>query len=238
VLDAVIEDANTLKGRVGAADAIRLEQHLDGIRELEQRLALLEEDPPDLEACAMPDAPASDYPDVDGRPQVSARSRAMVDLLAMALACDQTRVFGHWFSDPVSDVLYEGASAGHHSLTHNETGDQPEVDAITGVIIEEFAYLVEKLASIPEADGTLLDNCAILCTSEVSLGQTHSVDDMPMVIAGAACGALKTGVHYRSYTQENASKVMLTLVRAMDIPATSFGEGAGAVTDGLGDIEA
>jgi hypothetical protein len=237
VLDAVMEDTNALKGRVGAADAIRLEQHLEGIRELEQRLALLQQDPPDLDACVMPDEPLPDYPDIDGRPQVSARSRAMVDLLAMALACDQTRVFAHWFSDPVSDTLYEGATAGHHSLTHNETGDQPEVNDITVQIMEELAYLVEKLASIPEADGTLLDNCAILATSEVSLGQTHSVDDMPIVLAGSACGGLKPGVHYRSYTQENASAVMLSLVRAMDIPATSFGADEGEVTDGLGAIE-
>jgi hypothetical protein len=161
----------------------------------------------------------------------------MVDLLAMALACDQTRVVAHWFSDPIGNVLYDGATEGHHSTTHNETGDQPQVNSITTQILDEFAYMVEKLASIPEADGTLLDNCAILATSEVSLGQTHSIDDIPIVIAGSACGSLRTGVHLRSYNQENTSKVMLSLVRAMDIPAASFGEGDGEATDGLGDIE-
>ncbi len=238
VLDAVMEDANALKGRVGAADAIRLEQHLDGIRELEQRLALLQEAPPNLAACVMPDEPLPDYPDIDGRPQISARSRAMVDLLAMALACDQTRVFGHFIDDPVSNVLFDGASDGHHTLTHNETGLQPEVNDITLQIMDEFAYLVEKLASIPEEGGTLLDNCVILGCSEVSLGQTHSLDDMPIVLAGGACGALKTNLHFRSAYQENTSAVMLSLVRAMDIPATSFGADEGEATEGLSDIEA
>lgn len=238
VLDAVMEDVAALQGKVGAVDAARLEQHLDGIRELEQRLALLQADPPNLESCSMPDAPLTEYADVEGRPQLSARNRAMCDLLAMAFACDQTRVFGHWFSDPVSDVLFDGASAGHHSLTHNESGDQPEVHAITVQVMEEFAYLVEKLASIPESDGTLLDNCVILATSEVSEGQLHAVDDVPIVIAGSGCGALKTGYHYRSYTQENVSEVMLSIVRAMDIPAASFGEDDGEATDGLSDIEA
>ena len=223
--------------RSGAADATRLEQHMDGIRELETRLARLQEDPPDLEACEQPDAPADDYPDLDGRPDVQGRSRAMCDLLTMALACDQTRVFGHWFSDPVSDVLYDVATDGHHSLTHNEGGDQPQVDAITTEIIGEFAYLLEKLASVPEGDATLLDSCVVLATSEVSEGQTHSVDDMPIVLAGGGCGALRTNYHYRSYTQENASHVMLSVVRAMEINAASFGEGDGMVEDGLSEIE-
>ncbi len=238
VLDVVLADVNTLKGRVGAADAIRLEQHLDGVRELEQRLARLQEDPPNLASCSMPDEPLPDYPDIDGRPQIGARSRAMCDLLAMALACDQTRVFGHWVSDPVSNVLFDGASAGHHDLTHNESGDQPEVNDITLQVMEEFAYLVAKLDSIPEAEGTLLDNCVVLATSEVSEGRLHAVDDMPIVLAGGGCGALRTGYHYRSYTQENVSKVMLSIVRAMDIPDTSYGEGDGRVTDGLSEIEA
>jgi len=238
VLDAVMGDVARLQARVGAADRVRLEQHLDGIRELEQRLARLQEDPPDLESCSLPESPLPDYPDLDGRPQVSARSRAMCDLLAMALACDQTRVFGHWFSDPVSDILYDGASEGHHALTHNEGGDQPEVNDITTQIMEEFAYLVAKLDSIPEGDGSLLDNCVVLATSEVSEGRTHSVEDMPVVLAGGACGRLRTDYHYRSYTAENVSKVMLSVVRAMDIDAATYGEGDGEVDDSLTDIEA
>lgn len=238
VLDAVMGDVARLQARVGAEDRVRLEQHLDGIRELEQRLARLQEDPPDLESCSLPESPLPDYPDLDGRPQVSARSRAMCDLLAMALACDQTRVFGHWFSDPVSDILYDGASEGHHALTHNEGGDQPEVNDITAQIMEEFAYLVAKLDSIPEGDGSLLDNCVVLATSEVSEGRTHSVEDMPVVLAGGACGRLRTDYHYRSYTAENVSKVMLSVVRAMDIDAATYGEGDGEVDDSLTDIEA
>ncbi|MCK6518447.1 DUF1552 domain-containing protein, partial [Myxococcota bacterium] len=94
-LDAVMGDIATLNARVGSEDKLRLEQHLDGVRPLETRLARLEEDPPSLESCARPATPEASYPDLDGRPQVSARNRVMADMLAMALACDQTRVFGH-----------------------------------------------------------------------------------------------------------------------------------------------
>jgi len=150
VLDAVMNDLSTLESQVGAEDKARLEQHMTGVRELEQRLARLEEDPPNLEACERPAEPEASYPDIEGRPQVSARNRAFCDMLAMALACDQTRVFGHYFSDPVSDVLYTGATAGHHDLTHNESGDQPEVNAITIAIMEEFNYLLEASTRCPK----------------------------------------------------------------------------------------
>jgi hypothetical protein len=238
VLDAVLDDATALQARVGAEDRERLEQHLEGIRELEARLEKLQEDPPEMESCAAPDAPESSYPDVDGRPQASARSRAMCDLLAMALACDQTRVFAHFFSDPVSDILYEGATAGHHQLTHDEAEPQPEVDAITTMMMGEYAYLVERLQSIPEAEGTLLDNCVIMGTTEVSAGQTHSLDDMPILLAGSACGALQQGIHHRSYTGENVTRVLVSVLRAMDIPAESFGAGEAKASDGVSEIEA
>lgn len=238
VLDAVGDDVNALKKRLGTTDRQRLDQHLEGIRELEQRLAQLEEDPPNLEACERPAAPEADYPDEDGRPQYSARSRAMVDLLTMTLACDLTRVFGHYIDDPVGDVLFPGRTAGHHSLTHDEPTPQDQVNAIVVACMEEFAYLVEKLDSVVEADGTLLDNCAVLATSEVSEGRTHSIDDMPMLIAGRACGALLPGIHYRSYTQDNATSVLVTLARAMDIPMASFGVDEAYCDDSLSAIEA
>jgi len=237
-LDAVMDQITDLQARLGAADRARLDQHLEGVRELEQRLATLEEDPPNLESCARPQSPSGDYGDVDGRAQIPARSRIMADMMAMTLACDQTRVFGFYLTDPLTNVLFSEASAGHHDLTHDESGDQPEVNQITLECVTEFAYLLEALDAVPEGDGTLLDNCAILGTSEVSEGQTHSIEHMPIVIAGGGCGALRAGLHYRSDTLENSNKVMLSLVRAMDITASSFGEGEGYTDVGLGDIEA
>jgi len=238
VLDAVMGDIDRINARVGAADKIRLEQHLTGVRELELRLARLQEDPPNLEACSRPAIPAADFPDVDGRHPIRDIHRAMTDLLVMAVACDQTRVFSHWFSDPLNNKLFPDATMGHHSLTHDEPGEQPEVNMVTKFIVGEFAYMVEQLASIPEGDETLLDHMVLLGTSEHGLGQTHSFDEMPILLAGNACGALRQGVHYRSFTGENASHALLSVIRAMDISAPSFGVGDGEVSDGLSAIEA
>lgn len=238
VLDAVTDDAARLQGRLGAADRARLDQHLDGVRELEKRIQKLSENAPALPACALPAPPAGAYPDVDGRPPLSAISRAMSDLVVMALACDQTRVFSDWFSTPVNDLLYPGATAGHHQLTHDEPDPQPQVESILVYTIAELAYLLSALAAVPEGDATLLDHTAILATTDVSYGRTHAIDEYPILLAGAAGGALKTGVHYRSLSEENTSKVLLTLARALGLEVDSYGVGPGLVTSGVSAIEA
>lgn len=237
VLDAVLDDISGLRSQVSAADSQRLEQHFEGVRALELRLARLQEDPPELAACSRPEAPAADYPDQDGRQQISAVSRAMVDIHAMALACDQTRVFSHWLTDPVGNELFPGATDGHHNLTHDEGGDQPQCNAITIACIEEYAYLVQALQAVPEGDGTLLDNCAVLATSEVSMARTHSLEETPLIIAGSACGALRTGQHIRSYSRDNTSNAMLSVVRAMGILAPGFGDGVGYADQGVSELE-
>ena len=237
VLDAVMGDIRTLQNKVGTEDKERLERHFDGIRDLETRLARLEEDPPSLESCSRAEAPLESYPDIDGRPQLAARSRAFADLLAMSLACDQTRVFGFTFGYPVRNTLFPDASDGHHTLTHNEGGVQEQVHNITVQIITEYSYLLQALDAIPEGEGTLLDNCCVVATSDVSEGKTHSLDDIPLVIAGGACGALKTGVHYRSYSQENINKASLSILRGMGLTIESLGVDESRTTDGLSAIE-
>ncbi len=236
VLDAVLDDARSLNGQLGTADRVRLEQHFEGIRALELRLARLEEDPPNFAACAVPGQPENEYPDIDGRPQLQAKSRAMCDIMALSLACDQTRVFSHAFTPWLTNSLFPDALDGHHKLTHEEPGAQPQVQAIVLQIMHEYAYLLETLKQIPEGDGTLLDNCAILALSEHSLGRTHSLEDMPIVIAGSAGGVLKQGIHHRSLG-ENATKLLLSLIRSMGINQADLGLEDAYASDGLGAIE-
>jgi len=237
VLDAVNTDITRLKNRVGANDKIRLEQHFEGVRDLERRLQRLEEDPPNLEACAYPPMPLDEYPKIDGRYQMIEVSRAMADIMAMVLACDQTRVFSNTFSFPVSNVLFEGLPAGHHRLTHDEPGDQPLVNQIVKLIMGELNYFLKALRNVQEGESNLLDNCAVLCTSDVSFGRLHSLEDFPIIIAGSAGGALKKGLHYRSASGENSSKVCFSLARAMGLSIAEFGLDSGKVTDGLSAIE-
>ena len=239
VLDAVMGDLARIQAQVSVSDRQRLEQHLEGVRALERRLARLEEDPPNLAACQLPNTPLDDYPDVEGRPQIAERNKAMAELLAMALACDQTRVFSHFLTRPVNNVLFPGAPAGHHQLTHDEIGDlQPNVHAIVLQCVTAFGELLTALDAIPEGDGTVLDHSLIYGTTDVSWGKVHSPDDFPIVLAGGADGALKRDFHYRSSSGETTSKVLLSVCRAMGLDLPSFGADEGETRDSLGAIEA
>lgn len=236
VLDSVMADSRKLRARLGAFDRNRLDLHFNAVRDLELRIARLQQDPPALAACARPAAPP-DLPLVEGRPLMSERAKVASDLLAMALACDQTRVASLWYSDPVSDVLYPGTTAGHHQLTHDEPPEQPQVNAIVVQIMGDLAYLVSALRAVPEGDGTLLDSTALLATTDVSEGRTHQINEYPIILAGKACGALRSGFHYRSETQESTSQVALSLLRALDVRAATFGAEAGETDRGLSEIE-
>ena len=233
VLDAVMEQTAELESRVGTSDKQRLDQHLSGIRDLELRLARMEDDPPNLASCQRPDEPPADA----SFTSLLERGRVMGELAAMALACDQTRVLSYAHSGPVDNYVYPGISDGHHRLTHDEPEPQEGVHEVTVQIMGELAGFIGKLDSIVEGDGTMLDNLALLATSGVSLARTHALDEYPLILAGGACGALKQDVHYRSNTRENASKVMLTVMRAMGLNPASFGEDDTETTESLGAIE-
>lgn len=237
VLDAVVEQANDFRRELGSEDQLRLDQHLQGVRDLEVRVARLQEDPPELAACMRPDQPLDAYPPIEGRPQIREKNRAMCDVIALAMACDQTRVFSNWIVEPVSNNLIGEAEAGHHQLTHDEPGDQPQVNEIVRTLVGEFGYLLESLRNIPEGDGTLLDHCAVLGTSDVSYGRNHSLDEFPIIVAGTANGRLRTGLHVRSEIRDTTNKVMLSLIRSMGILAADFGADDGFTEDGMTEIE-
>lgn len=237
ILDAVMVDAAALRLKLGSVDKTRLDQHFEGIRTLERQIARLEEMPeaPPLASCIAPGAPTD-----PGRDQITEISQVMSDLVAMALACDQTRVFSNMFSGSVSYTPYRmvGAGDGHHGLTHDEPGDQPVVHAITTYIVDQFAYLLQALRDVPEGDGNLLDSCAILASSDTADGRGHTITDYPILVAGKAQGALvHPGVHFRSSGQ-NTSRVLLSLLQAMDLPYSEFGNGGGHVTARCSEIMA
>lgn len=233
VLDAVVEDANRLSSRVGANDQRRLDQHLEGLGSLAAQIERLETMEPTLPlaACMVPTTPAESY----GNEMLVEKNQAMSSVIAMALACDQTRVFSNLFSGSVSGTRYPGASGGHHQLTHDEPGDQPMVRAATRFIMERFSDLLSALKNVQEGEGTLLDRCVILASSDTADARAHSLTDYPVLVAGLGCGALRGNMHYRS-SGENTSKVLLSCLHAMGIRASEYGAGGGRVTAPCSEI--
>jgi hypothetical protein len=239
VLDAVKADVADLKNSIGATDRVRLDQHFENIRSIENRLTEMPPPPPTAGSCKLPTKPGA-ITDTSSKEAIEERTKAMSDLIAMALACDQTRVFSLMFSGSVGGTVYwqVGVTSGHHDLTHNEAGNQPQVQETTVFTMKQFATLLASLRAIPEGAGNLLDNCAILGSSDVADGLAHSINNYPIVVAGRAGGVLKyPGVHYKS-AGENTSMVLLSLLRAVGLPLTQFGDKGGLVMAGCTAIEA
>lgn len=236
VLDAVLGDLTSLSAEVGAEDRRRLAQHADGVRALELRLARLEEEVIVRAGCVQPTSPDPTM----GNPWASPEDAALVngvfaDLMAMAMACDLTRVFHHGFCEPEGGTLFPGIPESHHLLTHNEPGDQPMVAEVVLQIMEGLASWARALDALPEGDGTLLDRSVIYATSEVAEGVTHSIRDMPVLFVGDAGGALRANQHLRG-TGESTSHIPLTLLHAMGVTSATFGMDEGYVSEPLGAL--
>lgn len=232
VLDAVTRQIRGLQGKVGAADRRRLEQHFESVRQLERRL---ESEAPRCDPTGEP----SDHPDVEGREQIEAKNQAMSELVALALACDLTRVFSVMFSCAGSGVVVwqAGAANGLHQICHDEAPPQPVVHAAITFTMERLAEFLQRLHDTPEGDSNLLDRCSILCTTELSEGNTHSNDEFPILLAGRGGGRLNAGLHVRSRRKANASHAVMQSLLGAGVPLQEFGYDNGRVTDGIAELQ-
>lgn len=226
VLDAVRDDIGALQKRLGKADLARLDSHLTGVSELEKQIKAL---PP---VCATPMMPSETNQDVNGQEPMTAVHTAMVDLLAYAFSCDISRVASILVSGGAAETVFSeiGQSGVHHTNTHNG-GAQEQVHQVVVWQMQRFAAMLEKFRGT--ADGTagenLLDNLTIFCSSDCSEGISHSISDMPIIVAGKGGGRLRhPGIHYRSQTGENTTDILVSCLQAVVPEAVGVGIGAGA----------
>lgn len=230
VLSGVREQSSEVLKRVGTEDRQRLDQYFTSLRELEQRLELQTQKPPPAPSCKIP-APVKGTiapgTDVD---LVAERHRLMTDIMAMAVACNQTRVFNMTYSSAQEGLSKKGLDKVHHTITHEEQVDeklgyQPTNFMFITRAMESYAYFIKALASIPEGDGTLLDNCAVYAHSDQENAKIHSINGVPMMIAGRAGGKIRTGYHIDG-KGEAPSTVAFTLLRAMNTNVNEWGTGS------------
>ena len=237
LLDAVSADARALSQKVSAADRRRLDQHLTSVAELQTRLETLETQ--SVRQCSPGTAP-NDIPEKNGQEQLALISTAMADVLALALACDRTRVFSIMYSGSVGYTSFpeDGVTAGSHDLSHNAPGDQPQLSTGVTVTMRHFGLFLKRLKETSDGARSLLDGAAILASSDLAEGRAHTNNDYPILLVGGAGGALRSGIHYRG-NGGNTSMALLTAMRAVDVPlANGFGKDGGFTTDALGDLEA
>jgi hypothetical protein len=227
VLDAVADQHRKLEARLGREDREKLSNHLLGIEAIRARL---DRSVIDFAGACQPleQGPPIDFDLVANMPILG---KLQMDLLVAAIACDITRVATlMWTNSTATHVLSfvdPKIAEGHHSLAHKGDEDHDKIaqsTAINAWYAGQLAYLLDRLAEIPEGDGSALDNTVILWTNEQAKGNNHDRLDMPYVLAGSAGGHFKTGRYVQFPGQKlGHNRLMVSLLNAMDIDADEFG---------------
>jgi len=226
VLDVVLEDAHRLHGRLGGSDRRKVDEYLSSVREIERRLALAESRR--LEEVERPDGVIKP----EGVPKDNQEHiRLMLDMLVLAFQTDQTRIASFVFANEGSNKSYKWIDVpeGHHSLSHHQGNEEKldKIERINRFHLEQFAYFLERLKSVEEGDGTLLDNAMIVYGSGIGDGNRHNHDDLPILLAGRGCGTIRPGRHLKYDEDTPLNNLYLSMLERMDTPVRELGDSTG-----------
>src|SRR5215468_7217211 len=234
ILDAVLSEARSLRPKVGADDRKKLDEYLESIRDIEKRIdhAAKEERiegwRPTLEQANMP-RPADDVPQ-----NIPEHMKLMLDLIVLAFQMDKTRLVTLMLNNDLSQMNFrfiEGVrGALHLDLTHN--GKAPELEAMylktNQFHVQQFTYLAQRLKEIDEGGASLLNNSILMLASSLFDGDAHSADQLPVVLAGKAGGAIKTGRIVDCLEKGNdnrrACSMYLSMMDVMGVHLDRFGD--------------
>lgn len=239
VLSGVMDETRGMMKVVGQADRERLDQYFTGLRQLERQFDQRLTRPEPIPSCVAPgQAPPDPAMDMSVE-AVRMRHRLMAELMAMAVACDQTRVFNMTYSAGFASTIRPGFPMPHHTATHEEpvlpgVGYQENSSWFTMRAMEAWVDFVEIFKSIPEGDGTLLDNVLILGTTDVGYARTHSLDNMSVFLAGRAGGQVKSGQHI-DLKGGSVAQVGYTALRLMGVDTPSWGTLSNTTKDVIGE---
>jgi hypothetical protein len=225
LLDSLIPEVGRLQKRLGAGDRQKVDQYLDAVREIEQRIQKTE---------AQSDRELPELQKPMGIPATyEEHAKLMFDLQVLAFQTDTTRISTFMMSREVSPRTYPelGISDPHHGLSHH--GNNPAKIALLAKVntfhITLLSHFLEKLKATPDGDGTLLDHIAVVYGCCISDGNQHLHTNLPLLIAGGGAGTLKGGRHVRYKEQTPLTNVELTLLDKLGVPLDQLGDSTGKV---------
>jgi len=223
ILDVVLDDAQQLRNRLGMNDRRKIDEYLTAVREVELRITQTETAAKSQSAAGL--TRPKGIPD-----DVGEHIRLMFDLIALSFRCDATRICTFMYANEGSNRNYASINVtdGHHDLSHH--GGDPKKHEKLKIInrfhIEQFAYLLGKLKSIPEGAGSLLDSAMIVYGSGISDGDRHNHDDLPIVMAGKGGGTIKPGRHLKVQPQP-LNNLYLAMLDRMGLSLKRLGDSTG-----------
>jgi hypothetical protein len=225
ILDSVREDIADLEKKLGTKDRARLNDYLDNVREIEQRIEKSEKNA--SSSATVPDAPIGIPESFDDH------AKLMYDLAAVAFEANITRVFTYMKSRDASQRVYPyiGVNEPHHAMSHH--GNNPE--KLAGLVklntyhMTLFAKFLERMKATPDGDGSLLDHSLILYGSGMSESDTHSRINLPTLLVGGAAGRLKGNRHIQAAKETPIANLMVSLANKFDCDIDKFGISTGTV---------
>src|SRR5262252_4047766 len=223
VLDSLTQEVARLQGSLGSADRTKLSQYLESIRDVERRIQLAEEQNDQ-------NLPVVDHP--AGIPATyDEHVKLMCDLKVLAYQCDLTRVVTFMLGREFSGVTYPqiGVPDAHHPITHH-AGEAPKiakVEKINAYHVTQFAYLLEKMRSTQDGEGSLLDHATLIYGTGMGECNAHDPKSIPLVIAGDGAGSLKGGRHIRYPKETPLANLHLTLLENFGVRRERIGDSTG-----------
>ena len=231
ILDRVKERADRLSRKISATDNAKLDEYMTSVREVEKRVDGMRKAKDNADDAAKAksrpawtmERPANGLPE-----DLREHARLMCDLIAIAFQTDKTRVASLLISRDLSAMYYPflEVKEGHHAASHNNNSDGYE--RISRFHVSQFAYLASKLDSMPEGNGTVLDNSCLMFLSNLWIGRTHNNSRLPMVLAGGLGGTLQTGrtLDYLTAgdTNRKACSLYLSLMDRFGLKLDRFGD--------------
>ena len=220
LLDSVTEQIRGLSRTLPAEDRERLDRFVSDVREVERRIKRASERVDGQ--VTLPARPAGIPEDVEEH------IKLMYDLLALAWQTEITRISTFMLAKELSNAVYpkSGIRDSFHTLSHhsNNENNKARFAVLNRYHVSLFAYFLEKLAKLPDGEGTLLDHSLVLYGSGMSDGNSHNHDPLPIVLAGRAGGALQGNRHVRQTEVTPMSNLLLAILDKLGCPEERFGD--------------
>jgi hypothetical protein len=230
ILDAIVQQTAGLGRQLGAGDQQKISDYLENVREIERRLQQAEAMMARNADMVIPEAPA-------GIPFVYEEHLAMMfDLMTLAFQSEITRVSTFMMAREVSNRTYPmvGVNEGHHATSHhqNDPAKMAKNVLIQNYHVTQFKTFLDKLAAIPEGDGTLLDNTILLYGSNMSNSNAHDHYPLPnILVGGTGAGGIKAGQHIKYDKRTPMTNLILTMLNKAGVNQDSLGDSTGIVAE-------
>ncbi|HEY1304511.1 MAG TPA: DUF1552 domain-containing protein [Vicinamibacterales bacterium] len=225
ILDLVSQEAADLQRSLDAPDRAKLGDYLESVREIERRVQKMEAQ--DLSSLELPEVPVG--------ANFDQRLNLMFDMIALAYQANLTRVFTYMMAGEGSNVTYNhiGVSDAFHPLSHHQN-DKAKKDRLVKIQTyhsQVFAKFLDKLAKMPDGDGSVLDHSILLYGSNMSNSNAHDEYPLPTVVVGGGAGKLKGNQHLRYPDKTPLANLLQTLLDRAGVPVEKFGDSTGIFSE-------